>query len=180
MTMNSQLGSWLQLGGNLGILIGLILVGLQMRQSTELLELQLRKTEAENYISSDLSVLGEEWPRVWQKQFDDPKGLTLAEQRILEATLWADNVYRWASNYRLYEDGLTEADEWQSQVDTDIAWVLGNPYGRAWWDEVKVIPTLPPELVEYVESKLKDVSPYATKEIYDRIRDGAGRYVKLD
>lgn len=61
----------------------------------------------------------------------DLLGLTLADQRILEATLWGDNVYRWLSSYRLYEDGLTEVDDWQSQIDTDVAWVLGNPYARA-------------------------------------------------
>ena len=177
--MDSRLGNWLQVGANLGILVGLILVGFQMRQASELLELQLRKSEAENYIASEVSLVGEEWPRVWQKQFDDPAGLTLAEQRILETTLWADNVFRWVVNYRLYEDGLTDAKDWQTLIDQDAPWVFGNPYGRAWWDETKgaIGPTLPGELVAYIEALLEDLRLSETEDFYERVRDRADGYV---
>ena len=129
--------NWLQILGNFGLLGGLVLVALQIKQNSDLLELQLRKAEAENYISSELALVGEDFMETWQKHIESPEQLTLAEMRALDAVLYTHTLFRWWSSFQLYEEGLLEANVWQTAVNVDIGLYYNTPYSRAWWSEIR-------------------------------------------
>ena len=42
----NKMVSWLQVGANLGIILGLVLVGLQLKQNSDLLKIQLLYQES--------------------------------------------------------------------------------------------------------------------------------------
>ncbi len=48
---SSKFGYWLQIGANVGILAGLILVGLQINQNTELTRMSIFSAEQDGYLS---------------------------------------------------------------------------------------------------------------------------------
>ncbi len=54
---SNKFSNWLQVAPNIGILAGLILVGLQMQQNTDLLRMQLLKDEATSYLSTENTIL---------------------------------------------------------------------------------------------------------------------------
>ena len=127
----SNIGSWLQVSANLGILAGLVLVGLQMRQNSDLLKIQLSYEESSRYIQNEQVMWGESPSEVWAKSIDTPEGLTLAEQRIIESIVWA-NVQEWRAAYKLSTLGLM-GNEWNDRIDNEAAFLLSNRYGKAWW-----------------------------------------------
>ena len=86
---SNKLGHWLQIGANVGLLAGLILVALQMQQNTDILQLQLLRQAADSLITAEQAYVGENFAEVWQKQIEEPENLTLAEMRILESHLWS-------------------------------------------------------------------------------------------
>jgi hypothetical protein len=38
-------------------------------------------------------------------------------------------------NFELAQEGIFTVADWQESVEGYAAWYLGNPFGRAWWDE---------------------------------------------
>ena len=102
MQMN-QIGLWLQIGANLGILFGLILVGVQISQTAELMRLQLLYQESGRAIENETSIMGETSADVIEKAALDPENLTYAEMRIMEATIGESmNRYEGSMNYESY------------------------------------------------------------------------------
>lgn len=169
---SNKVGYWLQIAANIGILGGLVLVGLQMRQNSELLELQLLREEADSFIAAQQAYVGENFAEVWQKHIQEPENLTLAEMRIMESNLWGQTVYRWWKNYQLYERGLIREHDWKTSIQTDASYVLGTEYGRAWWVEI----TQPgvvfnEEFISYVESQLEDRPASGVVDFYNRIQE---------
>lgn len=72
--------------------------------------------------------------------------------------LYTHTLYRWWNSFRLYEEGLLEAEAWQSAINADLGLYYYTPYGRAWWSEIQkqlwVSSDLPQELIEYIDSRL--------------------------
>ena len=122
---SSKVGTWLQVGANVGILIGLVLVMLQMQQNESLLEAQLRFSFHDRNVVIETAMLGEEPAAVWAKMHTRPAELNLQEQRVAEAILYsaADS---WRSLYDLYEVGLMTDKEWRDAVQRDSSYVFNH------------------------------------------------------
>lgn len=172
----SKISNWVQIGANVGIFAGLLLVALQMQQNSQLMRLQLLKEEANNYIASEFSIAGESYAEVFQKMLEEPENLSLSEMRVMESKLWGHNVQRWWGNYRLYEAGLVEASEWKAQIDADLPFAFGNPYSRAWWDVFRTYGFLPEELADYIDSKVEESPLNGTVEYYRDVQIELSKY----
>ena len=84
-----KLNKWLQVSANIGIVLGLVLVGIQLRQNSDLARIQLLYEESNRAIDLETAVVGEQSAAVWAKSIEAPEDLTLAEIRIMEALLWS-------------------------------------------------------------------------------------------
>ncbi len=147
-----KIDGWLQLAANVGILAGLVFVYLQLEQNNEILKAEMLRSESQASIQMEQSLIGENGAQVWAKALQNPTDLTLAEQRILEAIIWS-NVENWRHSYHLATAGFIEK-EWQARIDTDAPYFLGNPYGRAWWQQFGGNNNLPVELRDYISETL--------------------------
>lgn len=185
----SKLANWLQIGANTGILAGLVLVGFQMQQASDLLRMQLIKDEATSYISTENTILGDNYAAVYQKSIEDPMNMSIAEMRIEETMLWSHSVYRWANTYRLYELGLLEAADWQSEVQMNASFFFSTPYGRAWWDTTYEYWTgvlaepdnnsyIPEELLEYINDQVGTLPLNRTTDAYDKLKENLKKYLR--
>lgn len=127
-----KLNNWLQVTANIGIVLGLVLVGVQLKQNSDLARMQLLSEESQRLVDFELEVVGERGAEVWAKSIEDPENLTLAEVRIMEALLWgfAENL---RGTYRLAELGLLEEEDWRTRVDSEVTFFLSDRYSRSWW-----------------------------------------------
>ena len=105
---SSKLSDWLQIAANVGIIAGLLLVGLQLKQNSDLLKTQLLYEESSRLVDLETQVIGEIGAEVWAKSISDPGKLSLSEQRIMEALLWSF-VEQLRATRLLAELGLTWA-----------------------------------------------------------------------
>ncbi|HET6563796.1 MAG TPA: DUF4440 domain-containing protein [Xanthomonadales bacterium] len=151
--IQEKLNHRLQILANLGIVAGLVLVGVQLKQNSDLLKMQLLYEESERSMSIENLVVGEDAAQVWAKSLTDAPGLTLAERRVLEAMLWSytENL---RATHMLSEMGLLRNEEWRLRVMADSAFYLANPYARAWWTNYTEDPELPQDLVDAVNTRL--------------------------
>lgn len=166
-----KLNDWLQVAANVGIVLGLLLVGVQLKQNADLLKTQLLYEESQRAIELETKVVGENGAEVWAKSITDPASLDLAEKRVIEAILWSF-VEQLRASHMLAELGLLDDTEWRTRVTSDAAYYLANPYGRAWWtnfsDNTLV---LDPELVKAVNERLAEATGNFTLEYHETIAD---------
>ena len=180
-----KLGGWLQVGGNVGILVGLILVGIQMQQNERLLKIQLVNQINESIAAFETAVGGEELSIVWAKSTETPEQLTLADMRAMEAVLYAPLV-QWINLYRLHESGITEENEWRNEVVANAGYFYGTAYGRAWWEIQRdnfQPPFLPTEIKAEIDEVVMNQPPSAITGMYNAIKKRAiqlhGEHTKL-
>jgi hypothetical protein len=128
-----KLNRWLQVSANIGIVLGLVLVGFQLKQNSELARIQLLYEESNRAIELETAVVGEQAAEVWAKSIETPEDLTLAEMRIMEALLWSF-LEQLRGTYRLAEQGLLSNEDWRSRAESEVTFYFGYPYSRAWWE----------------------------------------------
>jgi hypothetical protein len=168
---SSKLSDWLQISANVGIIAGLLLVGAQLKQNSELLKTQMLYEESSRLVELETQVVGEIGAEVWAKSISDPRSLNLAEQRVIEALLWSF-VEQLRSTRLLGQLGLIEDAEWRARVNSDAAFYLGNEYGRAWWANFSDDNTsLPSDLVMEIDSHLANAVPDYTLDYAQAVMD---------
>jgi len=162
---SSKLGAWLQVAAHVGILAGLIIVGFQMKQASDLQRTQILRDETTAYMANEMSLIGEGFAAVWAKSIESPESLTLEELRLLDSYMWSHYVYRWMCNYRLHQAGLLDEADWKREVKIDAPYIFGNRYGKAWWANQKEHITLDEnaiwftrEFVDYISAQADAVS----------------------
>ena len=127
-----KLNKWLQVSANIGIVLGLVLVGIQLRQNSDLARIQLLYEESNRAIDLETAVVGEQSAAVWAKSIEAPEDLTLAEIRIMEALLWSF-VEQLRGTFRLAEQGLLSDEDWRTRAESEVTFYLSDTYSRTWW-----------------------------------------------
>ena len=84
---NSKLVNWLQVFANIGIVLRLVLVGVQIKQSSDLARIELLYEESHRFVEFETMVVGENGAAVWAKSLEQSENLTLEEVRIMESLL---------------------------------------------------------------------------------------------
>jgi hypothetical protein len=156
MADSERLHRWLALGANVGILIGLVLVIVQIRQSTQLARSTYRSqgNDVANQVYGNL--LGEHGGDVIEKSVECPQELTYSDFMALDAFLFT-GINMLLRDYQLAQEGLYSEADWKQSVDLYVHWYLGNSFGRAWWDEEAKI-FFPEEFGAYVSKQLNETS----------------------
>lgn len=153
----------------------MLLVGVQMKQNSDLLKTQLLYEESSRAVNLETLVVGEEAAQVWAKSLIDAKNMSLAEQRIMEALLWSF-VEQLRSTRLLAELGLLEDAEWRLRVKAETAFYLGNDYGKAWWDNYSDGNTsMPHDLSVAINSRLSEIDSSFTTDYARDIMDLVNR-----
>ena len=168
--------NWLHISSTAAVLIGVVLVIAQLRQNAELLELQIIKQEADSYIQHFTEVLPEDFTDTWMKSFDNPQALTRQEIFEVDLYMYARTVARWRSMYDLADRELLDDSEWRRLVAEDAPVVLGNPFGRVWWEGIKDWGEgiLPDKLVNAIDQAVIEASPNSTSDWYDDLERRIG------
>jgi len=165
---SSKTNSWLQTAANLGIVVGLLLVGIQLKQNADLLKIQLLYEESDRAMQLEALLVGEDGAKVWAKSIEDPENLSLAEQRIMEALLWS-YTEQLRSVRLLAELGLLDNSDWRIRVQNEAGFFFGSRYGAAWWKNFNGASdqALPKDLRDAIDEQLSQYSTNYTFEYID-------------
>ena len=126
---SERINSWLSLGANIGVVVGLILVAYQINQDADLTRIQLFSdaTTARNEFNHAL--MGDNPLEVVAKSIESPYELTLAELQIMDAYLIsALNEIRRLELLR--RTGL----DVENSVEGIHAYYFGSNFARAWFE----------------------------------------------
>lgn len=124
-----RINPWLIALSNLGILAGLILVAIQIRQEIQLTRVQIFSEATNARIEMHESMLGEDPAHVVVKSLIEPEELSLDELRIMDAyLLTAVNEAR--LRLVLAQEGLRIDSAEEENI---LRFYFGNRFAQAWW-----------------------------------------------
>lgn len=173
MATNMKLDSfnkWLSLGANIGILIGLALVFMEIRQNTDLLRLQFINDDLLVSAQTESPMFGENPAQIIMKAIYTPEELTYADYRTVDAYL-ISKIDLLVRRYLLGQEGILDPLAWKSDIGFTFEWLFGNRFSRLWWEqEGRRTYQSYPEIVEYVDKAIGRVSDDSTIQGWERIQ----------
>ncbi len=128
---SSKVGYWLQVGANIGILVGLIMVGFQINQAGYLLRNQLVSDQYSDRMSAMESMLGENPADTLAKAFISPGELSDAELIVMDSWMMREVVYARRVK-QLVDSGVYPPNSWE-QHRMVIDYAFASKFGRTWW-----------------------------------------------
>ena len=175
----SKLASWLQVGANVGILIGLVLVGFQMRQASDLTRHELESELSTQFQEQYLVLQGEAPADVIAKASEAPAELTAAELLVLEAYINKFLDY-WLGVKSLADLGVVEEERWRSYLafaateeESYFTYVFGNQASQAYWDVARESSgwKVDQEFFSVMDAIIRGIDPDALAKWHSKIRD---------
>ena len=125
-----KINSWLSLGANVGVVVGLMLVAYQINQEAELTKVQLFSDVTTSMNEFNQALMGDNPMEIVAKSIETPNGLTLAEMQVMDAYLIsAVNEIRRLELLR--QSGL----DVEGSMEGIHAYYFGSNYARAWFQE---------------------------------------------
>ena len=154
--MNSEkVNSWLTLGANLGVLVGIIFLAAEIRQSSDLARLQFAEDRQTTWQQGELVVFGDSIATVWEKSVLDPESLSLAETRMLDAYL-AFQLTNATRVLNLERGGLLATGATEQYLQNNLEFFFDTHFAKAWWEiEGK---TWEPEFVKLADPKIREIA----------------------
>ena len=161
---------WVGAIGNLAVIIGLIFVIVEMRQTSTISNGELSALYLTNWQAFDRSRQDPAFAAVLAKSIEQPDELTLAEKVQLDGYYWAAmgqlELVRELTSAGLFED------PYEDQVRLNVRILLTTPYAQAWWRAYRD-EYADPELALIVDDELESLPPETARELLDAIHFGA-------
>jgi hypothetical protein len=167
---DDKLDRWLRVIGNLAIIIGLVVVAVELRQTSTIANGELSIIYMTNWQALDRSRQDPSFAAVYVKSMEQPDELTLAEKVQLDGYYWV-MAGQWEIARQLTESGLFNMT-YEEILRLDVRILLTTPYAQAWWrwyrDEFA-----DPVMASIVDDELERISPQTAREWLDAVNPGA-------
>ena len=123
---------WLGLAANVGVILGLILVIVQVRQNAELTRTQMEQRKNDFLAEIEFSLANRESAEVWVKAFRTPASLTDAEMKMVEAHLLS-LMLQWDHLLQMERSGLVAREHVRQHIANSAPYYFGSRFGKRWW-----------------------------------------------
>ena len=128
----SKLNDWLQIAASTGVIIGLLVVAYEVRQSNLYAAAEAQRSNFAGWEEISISEYETDIGPLYVKSHEDPNSLTTAEMFKLHSWLTATmNQYDRAlamSDLGLSEDEIYDLTRWSK-------FYFGSPFAKAWLEE---------------------------------------------
>ena len=146
-----KLGDYLGVLGNLGLILGLFLVGYQIKQTNDLAKAQMVNEGYALGMAADVAFIGEQGAEVLAKA--DYQSSDLSDQDILVLERWFRMLLgQQMRNTHMREVGLAVTSD--AFGAWDLAFDINSAFGRMYWDASKDDIYLPRSFIAEVDRNL--------------------------
>lgn len=127
-----KINKWIALGANVGVLIGLVLVFLEMRQNSDLTRIGMEQRKNDLLAQIELSLSRPEMSEIWVKSVRTPEALTDAEIRMVESHL-VSVMLQWDHMLQMDANGLISRENTRSHITSTSPFYFGSRFAKNWW-----------------------------------------------
>ena len=123
---------WLALVANVGVVVGLVLVIVEVRQNAELTRTQMEQRKNDFLAEIEFSLANRESAEVWVKAIRTPERLTDAEMKMVEAHLLS-LMLQWDHLFQMERSGLVTREHVRQHIANSAPFYFGSRFGKRWW-----------------------------------------------
>jgi hypothetical protein len=127
-----RLNRWLTLGANLGVIVGLLILIVEVRQNANLTRAQMESGRNDLLAQIELSLASPEIGAAWVKSIRSPETLTDVEVRTVESHLVAV-MLQLDHMFNMEKIGLVSREEARRHVQNVVPYYFGSRHGKNWW-----------------------------------------------
>ena len=133
----NRVGHWLTLAANLGVIVGIAFLILEIRQNSNIATAQVRFDYASGWRSIDEQRQDEEFAQVYAKSILSPDELSLREVIQLDG-YYTGVTDQMLSAYTASRTGL-RSGQFEYVARQVANGYFSNAYGQAWWQQSRVM-----------------------------------------
>ncbi len=165
---NSRLNDWMQLLASFGVLIGIFLVFVEIRQANELGEADAVAGTYQMWESISQIELQTDINDLFVKSVENPEALTNSE--IMDLNSWFVNVVTiFQRQDRMYDLGFYSNPS--AGLEATVQYYFGGRFARAWFDENKYwIQATTPRVSDVISSSIESTPIQMEFEYIDRLK----------
>ena len=127
-----RLNRWLTLGANIGVVFGLIIPIVEVRQNAKLTRANMEITRNSFLAEIELNIAKPEISKVWIKSIRNPEDLTDSEMRTVEALL-VSLMLQWDVRFKMEDAGLVSRGEARQHILNNAKFYFGSRFAKHWW-----------------------------------------------
>jgi len=128
--ITTKVNSWLSLGANIGVGIGLVLVAYQINQEAELTKIQLFSEATSSRKEFNQSMMGSDPMEVVAKSIERPHELTLSELQLMD--MYFISALNELRRLELLSQAGLDVD---AEVEGFHYFFFGSNFAQAWFQE---------------------------------------------
>jgi hypothetical protein len=129
---SDRLNRWLTLAANVGVLLGLVILIVEVRQNADLTRAQMETGKNDLLAEIELSLASPEIGAAWVKSIRSPEALTDVEVRTVESHLVAV-MLQLDHMFNMEKIGLVSREETRRHVQNVVPYYFGSRHGKHWW-----------------------------------------------
>ena len=150
---SDKLNRWISLGANLGVLFGIIILAVEIRQNTQTTRAQMIQSRAATAMSLAAETFNSDWmPDIWAKNV---RGEELSAQEAFRYNTWFRATLRnQDNNIQQYNQGLLGDHIPRATRRVISAVIINSPRGRDFWERSK--SSYSDELQEFVDTVIAE------------------------
>ncbi len=128
-----RVNKWLTLGANIGVVLGLIILIIEVRQNAALTRTALESAKNDQLANIELSIASPAVAAAWTKSIRAPGTMTDADIRMVESHLVAV-MLQWDNLFQMEESGLASRARTMRHIQNSAPYYFGSPYAKNWWN----------------------------------------------
>lgn len=127
-----RLNHWLTLAANVGVIVGLFVLIVEVRQNANLTRAEMLSNRDDLLVQIEMSLASPEISAAWVKSIRDPESLSDTEIRMVESHLVA-MMMQWHYMFTMEEAGLTSRGHTRQHILNVAPYYFGSRHGKNWW-----------------------------------------------
>lgn len=140
---NIDLGKFLTVLANVGVLLGILLLVYELNQARDFARVEFLANNRFVFQEIERDMMNPEVAAVWAKAAVQPDSLTITEIRVMDAFLISHYNYL-HQQWILVQEGFLDPVAFDRQLRTNTSFYFGNIFARVWWEDLKSMQS-PPE-----------------------------------
>lgn len=132
-----RINRWLTLAANIGVLLGLIVLIIEVRQSASMSRLSHETARAAMLAQMELSLASPAASDAWMKAIHSPEDLTDGELRIAETQLVAI-MQQWDTLFSMEQEGLIDRARINMHIENTAPFYFGSRFAKRWWEREEI------------------------------------------
>lgn len=169
---SKKVNRWLTLGANIGVLVGIIILAIEIQQNSDHLALQLEFQATQKIFENNRDLQNPGRALIFGKAITQPEELTF-EEGLVATSIVINLLNEWEDRYFIHQAGLIGQIDWKRHIKENIDWTLGNQFALECYKSNR--SAFEPEFVEYVDSLLASVAKNGTYDWWTNLQSSFSR-----